>query len=127
MFDVLLKNNKSFSCDNNLTIFEGAKKAGVILEHSCLKGRCRSCIVKVISGKTKNLEEENILTDIEKKENFVLSCNAIPLSNLKLNVEEIEDFNQNFLIHHQNNMKGLDFLERKHLYLIKKVSKKFFS
>ena len=91
MFNIVLKNDKSFSCDSNTTIFDAAQKAGVILEHSCLNARCSSCVVKVLSGKTKNLKEELVLTEEEKKQNFVLSCNAKPLSNLKLDIEDLGD------------------------------------
>ena len=91
MFDIVLKNDKSFSCDSDTTIFDAAQKAGVILEHSCLNARCSSCVVKVLSGETKNLKEELVLTEEEKKQNFVLSCNSIPLSNLKLDIEDLGD------------------------------------
>lgn len=91
MFDIFLKNNKSFSCDSDTTIFDAAQKAGVVLEHSCLNARCSSCVVKVLSGETKNLKEELVLTEEEKKQNLVLSCNAKPLSNLKLDVEDLGD------------------------------------
>ena len=89
MFTIKLKNNKSFQCDENLTIFEAAKKNNFILEHSCLNSRCSSCIVKVISGQTKNNEEELVLTEEQKKQKFVLSCNAKPLSDLELDIEDL--------------------------------------
>jgi len=91
MFDIILKNNKSFSCDGDTTIFDAAKKAGILLEHSCLNARCSSCIVKVLSGETKNNKEELVLSEEEKKENFILSCNAKPLTNLKLDIEDLGD------------------------------------
>ena len=73
MFNIVLKNDKSFSCDSDTTIFDAAQKAGVILEHSCLNARCSSCVVKVLSGKIKNLKEELVLTEEEKKlSNFVV-------------------------------------------------------
>ena len=89
MFKVKLKNNKSFTCDKNSTIFEAAKKFNIVLEHSCLSSRCRSCVVKVISGKTTNKEEEQVLTEKEKNNNFVLSCNAKPVSDLVLDIEDL--------------------------------------
>lgn len=46
MFEISLKNNKSLSHDKDTTILEAAKKAGVVLEHSCLAARCRSCMKK---------------------------------------------------------------------------------
>jgi CDP-4-dehydro-6-deoxyglucose reductase, E3 len=89
MYQISLKNNKSFSCDSDTTIFEAAKKAGLALDHSCLSARCSSCIVKVISGSTIDKEEELILTENDKNQNFVLSCNAKPLSDLKLDIEDL--------------------------------------
>ena len=89
MFKVTLKNNKSFRCDKDTTIFEAAKNNNIILEHSCLSARCRSCIVKVVSGNTINKEEELVLTEEDKNENFVLSCNAKPTSDLELDIEDL--------------------------------------
>ena len=89
MFLIKLKNNNTFTCDKDSTIFEAAKKSNIILEHSCLSSRCRSCMVKVLSGKTINKEEELVLTEEDKNENFVLSCNAKPLSNIELDIEDL--------------------------------------
>ena len=89
MFKITLKNKKSFLCDSDTTIFDAAKKNNIVLEHSCLNARCSSCIVKVISGSTINIEEELVLTEEDKNENFVLSCNAKPLSDLELDLEDL--------------------------------------
>ena len=89
MFRIKLKNNKSFSCDKDSTIYEAAKFNNILLEHSCLSSRCRSCLVKVSSGNTVNKEKEFVLTQDEKNQNFVLSCNAKPLSDLDLDLEDL--------------------------------------
>ena len=73
MFKIKLKNNKTFTCDKDLTIFEAAKKSNIVLEHSCLSSRCRSCLVKVLSGKTINKEEELVLTEEDKNNNLWIS------------------------------------------------------
>ena len=91
MYQIKLRNNKTFTCDKDSTIFEAAKKNKINLEHSCLSARCRSCVVKVISGNTINKEKELVLTDTDKNQNFVLSCNAKPLSDLELDIEDIGD------------------------------------
>lgn len=91
MFVIYLKNNKTFNCDKDSTIFEAAKKNNIVLEHSCLSSRCRSCVVKVLSGKTINKEEEMVLSKEDKNENFILSCNSIPLSDLELDIEDLGD------------------------------------
>jgi hypothetical protein len=43
MFQISLKNNKTFQCSENDTLIESARKAGIILEHGYLSGRCSSC------------------------------------------------------------------------------------
>ena len=88
---ITLKNNKNFEFKDEKSIFHAAQSSGIILEHSCLTARCRSCIVKVLSGKTVDIQEDIILSKEEKKENFILSCNAKPLSDLKLNIEDLGD------------------------------------
>jgi CDP-4-dehydro-6-deoxyglucose reductase len=89
VFKITLKNKKSFLCDSDTTIFDAAKKNNIVLEHSCLSSRCRSCVVKVLYGKTINTEEELVLTKEDKNENFVLSCNAKPLSDIELDIEDL--------------------------------------
>ena len=89
MFKIKLKNSKTFICPQDLTIFEAAKSNNIILEHSCLSSRCRSCLVKVLSGNTINKEEELVLTEEDKNANFVLSCNAKPLSDIELDIEDL--------------------------------------
>jgi CDP-4-dehydro-6-deoxyglucose reductase, E3 len=89
MFQVSLKNNKTFTCDSNTTIFEAAKTAGIFLEHSCLTARCRSCVVKITDGATSDKLDDLVLSDDEKHQNFALSCNAIPTTDLLLDVEDL--------------------------------------
>ncbi len=89
MFKIDLKNNKQFTCDLNSTIFEAAKSSGILLEHSCLNARCRSCKVRVISGETVDKLDDLVLTAEEKSQGYVLSCNAIPKSDLELDVEDL--------------------------------------
>ena len=91
MYQITLKNNKTFTCDKDSTIFEAAKKSNIVLEHSCLSSRCRSCVVKIIFGNTINNEEELVLTEKDKNNNYVLSCNAKPLSDLELDIEDLGD------------------------------------
>lgn len=89
MFEITLKNKKNFLCDKDTTIFQAAKNAGIFLEHSCLMARCRSCVVRVNVGETLNNQEELVLSEEEKENNFVLSCNTKPLSNLNLDIEDL--------------------------------------
>lgn len=89
MFQITLKNGKSFTCDSNTTIFEAAKCNGITLEHSCLSARCRSCAVRIEEGTTKNQLQELVLSSYEKSNKWILSCNAIPTSNVVLDIEDL--------------------------------------
>jgi CDP-4-dehydro-6-deoxyglucose reductase len=89
MFQITLKNGVKFQCDSNTTIFEAAKNSGIILEHSCLKARCRSCAVQIEKGATQDKLDDMILSNEEKKNKWILSCNAFPLSNLILDIEDL--------------------------------------
>jgi len=91
MFQITLKNGKLFTCDSNTTVFEAAKKNGIILEHSCLAARCRSCAVQVESGTSVDKVYDVVLSAEEKNNNWILSCNAIPTSDLVLDVEDLGD------------------------------------
>lgn len=91
MHKVVLKNNKTFSCDNNETIFEAARKNKIHLEHSCLKARCSACKVKVLDGQTSQVEDDLILTHTERKEGYILSCNTRALSDISLDIEDLGD------------------------------------
>jgi CDP-4-dehydro-6-deoxyglucose reductase len=89
LFQITLKNGKSFVCDANSTIFEAAKINEIILEHSCLSARCRSCIVQVESGTTVDKLDDLVLSSEDKFNNLILSCNAIPTSDIVLDVEDL--------------------------------------
>ncbi|GIJ94272.1 FAD-binding oxidoreductase [Capnocytophaga stomatis] len=88
-YKVRLKNNKEFSCESSKTILEAALEQGIALEYSCLSARCRSCVVKVIEGKCENIKDDIVLLEEEKKQGFVLSCNAMPCSDLQLDVKDL--------------------------------------
>lgn len=91
MFNIKLNNGKSFTCDSSSTVFEAAKNNEIILEHSCLTARCRSCAVQVESGTTIDKLDDLVLSTEEKLNNWILSCNAIPTSDLILDIEDLGD------------------------------------
>jgi CDP-4-dehydro-6-deoxyglucose reductase len=89
MYKISLKNGKTFICDSNSTIYEAAKSSGIILEHSCLKARCRSCAVQIKTGSTKDKLDDIVLSNEEKADKWILSCNAVPTSDLILDIEDL--------------------------------------
>ena len=92
MYSITLKNGVKFLCDSKTTIFESARSNGIILEHSCLSARCRSCIIHLEKGTTTDKLDDLVLSKEEKLNHCVLSCNAIPTSNLVLDIEGLLGF-----------------------------------
>lgn len=78
-------------CDSNTTIFEAAKNNGIALEHSCLTARCRSCAVQIKLGTKIDKLDDLVLSSDEKSNNWALSCNSIPTSDLVIDVEDLGD------------------------------------
>jgi len=91
MFEISLKNNKSFNCDDKTSILNAAKEAGILLEHSCLAARCRSCATKVIKGTSTKVIEDAVLSEEDEKNGIILTCNALPTSNMLLDIEDLGD------------------------------------
>ncbi len=89
MYRIQLKNNKEFTCDSSSTILEAALQQEIGLEYSCLSARCRSCVVKIVEGDYKELRDNIVLSEEEKKQGFVLSCNTIPCSDIRLDIEDL--------------------------------------
>ena len=68
-----------FEMPKSKTILEAALAAKIDAPYSCQGGVCSSCIAKVKSGKTE-MRTNNILTDSELEEGFILTCQAQPIS-----------------------------------------------
>ncbi len=94
MFDIKVK-NKIIKSLGDKTIFEIAQENNLIIEHSCLSGRCSNCKAKVISGTTTLVKEELGLTEEERANNFILTCVRKPQSDIELDVEIFENANFN--------------------------------
>lgn len=90
---IKLSCGKEFEGDKETTIFQSAQRVGILLEHSCLAARCKSCMVKVLSGNSLNILDEFVLSPEERNDGFILSCNSIPQSDMIIEAEDLSDFN----------------------------------
>lgn len=86
-YQINLVNNK-FSCKSNETVLEGALRSGLLLDHSCLSGRCRTCKAQLISGQ---VEDKQSMV-VSSKNSEILTCLAKPLSDIDLDLEDISGF-----------------------------------
>jgi CDP-4-dehydro-6-deoxyglucose reductase len=70
------------------SILEGARKKGIILEHSCLNGQCGICSCKLVFGEVE--VDNDVLRSLDKANTVrILTCQARPLSDLKIDVEDL--------------------------------------
>ncbi len=92
MYQISIKDNKTFRCTENETLVEAARKSGIILEHSCLSGRCSSCKVKVDSGLSEPTSEEFSLNNEEREGGFILSCIRTPKSDMQIHAEDLSEY-----------------------------------
>lgn len=86
---VKLANGTTFLAGSEQSILEAAKNAGVTLEHSCRAGRCGVCKVKVISGTTQIIQNEESLGRQEVDEGLILTCCRAAASDLYLDTEDL--------------------------------------
>lgn len=80
-----------FVYKNETSISESARVNHVNLDYSCLTGRCGVCKTTVKSGSTLKFRSEIALSNQEIDEGYILPCCRRPLSDIKLNVENIKE------------------------------------
>lgn len=88
---VTLANGVNFECATDQTILEGAKNAGIFLEHSCRNGRCGVCIANVIEGETSALIQEDAIDKAKLNDISILTCCRSPRTDLKLDIDDLGD------------------------------------
>jgi ring-1,2-phenylacetyl-CoA epoxidase subunit PaaE len=82
---ILEGKSHEFKAPSKKTILAAAQDAGLDPPFSCEAGICSTCMAKVIEGQVKMIEN-NILTEREVEQGFVLTCQALCVSE-KVKVE----------------------------------------
>lgn len=84
------RNNTRFSTRENETILNAALRDNRIYPYGCRSGACGACKSDLISGRVDYGEYENFaLNDVEKAHGKVLLCQAIPLEDVVIDVQEV--------------------------------------
>ena len=91
-FTMTLGDNQVIKCDTSRTILDNILHAGMTTNYSCLAARCKTCKVKVLHGSYVLKQPEGVLSEVERQDGYVLSCNTYPRSNIVLDVAPLEDF-----------------------------------
>ncbi|WP_068075725.1 2Fe-2S iron-sulfur cluster-binding protein [Novosphingobium lentum] len=72
----------------NKTVLESALEAGLSYPHDCTVGTCGSCRTRLITGKVDAITPFGYtLTREELEAGFILACQAVPLSDLAVEVD----------------------------------------
>src|SRR2546428_4960764 len=73
------------------TILDAADKAGITLPYGCRNGACGSCKGRVIAGDIDHgISLGSVLPFEEREKGLALFCSALPLSDLVIDVRELD-------------------------------------
>ena len=81
----------NFSAEDNMTVLDSALDAGVDIQYGCKAGVCGACKCKVIHGDVIHDSFNNaVLSEEERKSNYILSCRSTPKGNLTLEIPVLD-------------------------------------
>jgi ring-1,2-phenylacetyl-CoA epoxidase subunit PaaE len=72
------------------TILEACMREGIEVPFSCRSGACQSCKGELSSGKVQ-METNEVLSEDEVRQGYVLCCQAKPTSSERIKVRYIEE------------------------------------
>lgn len=81
-------NGKRIEVQPKETLLHAALREGIDFPHSCRVGGCASCKCRLVSGTVKELTDNGyILSDEELDRGYILACQAVPQSDVKIDVD----------------------------------------
>jgi CDP-4-dehydro-6-deoxyglucose reductase, E3 len=89
MLTVTTIEGRTFEQAEGQSILDAALAQGIGLPYSCRTGRCSSCKVRLVSGRTAALTHELGLTAQEKTEGWILSCAQTAQTHLQIDAEDL--------------------------------------
>src|SRR4030095_1248787 len=91
-FTVTLKpSGHTFEAEEGKSVLTAGLDAGHMLPYSCRAGVCRTCRGTILEGKVAyGLVHDTYLPDTDKAKGYALLCQAKPLSDLVVEVREVQ-------------------------------------
>lgn len=87
----LQPSGRSFPCDANAEVLRAGLAAGLFMPYSCRSGVCNTCRGRVVEGRIDwGAVHPKYLSEEDKARGFALLCQARPLSDLTIQVDEID-------------------------------------
>jgi len=87
----LKPSGRSFACDSHAEVLRAGLAAGLFMPYSCRSGVCNTCRGRVLDGSVDwGGVHPKYLSDEDKARGFALLCQARPLSDLTIEVDEID-------------------------------------
>lgn len=77
----------SFTASANDSLLQTALNHGLAFPHNCRVGGCGECKCKLVSGQVKELTDKSyLLSADELRQNYILACQSLPRSDLRIEV-----------------------------------------
>jgi CDP-4-dehydro-6-deoxyglucose reductase, E3 len=87
------KSGRTFKCNTNSVLLQAGLDSGIALPYSCRSGVCSACRGQIRQGEVDfGLVNPRYLSEEDKAHGYVLMCSARPLSDLVVDVNEIDSF-----------------------------------
>lgn len=81
-------NGQTIEVSSKETILQAALRQGIDFPYSCRVGGCATCKCKLVEGQVKELTQAGyILSDDELDQGYILACQSVPKSNVKIEVD----------------------------------------
>lgn len=82
---------ESFIAEQDENLLAAALRAGIVIPHNCRNGFCGSCRARVVSGEVEMGEvKQEVISDAQREQGFILCCQASSRSDVELDVETID-------------------------------------
>lgn len=78
-----------FQNEDDESVLDAALRQGFALPYGCRNGACGSCKGRVLSGQVSYPQRPRALTEADEAEGYAIFCQAVPRSDLEIEVREI--------------------------------------